>query len=130
LIVEIRDQYGQPVGDIPVAFSVTEGNGTLTTANATADSTGRAATTLTLGAERGAIKVTAAVPGLVAVLFTAIAEVTPDLDGDGEVGFSDFALLARAFGTDDPACDLDGSGTVDFADLLLFAEHFGRTAGK
>ena len=130
LIVEIRDQYGEPVGGTPVTFSVTEGNGTLTTANATADSTGTAAATLILGAERGAIKVTAAVPGLDAVLFTAIAEASPDLDGDGEVDFADFALLARAFGTNDPGCDLDGSGTVDFADLLLFSEHFGRTAGS
>ena len=130
LIVEIRDQYGQPFGDIPVAFSVTEGSGTLTTANAAADSTGRAATTLILGAERGAVKVTASVPGLDAVLFTAIAEASPDLNGDGEVGFSDFALLAKAFGTNDPGCDLDGSGTVDFADFLLLSEHFGRTAAN
>lgn len=128
LIVEIRDQYGEPLGGTPVSFSVTEGNGALTMANATADSTGRAATTLTLGSERGAIKVTAAVSGLDAVLFTAIAEVSPDLNDDGKVDFSDFALLAKAFGTDDPGCDLDGSGTVDFADLLIFAEHLGRTA--
>ena len=128
LIVEIRDQYGQPIRDILVAFSVTQGNGALTTANATADSTGRAATTLTLGDERGAVKVSASVPGLDAVLFTATAEVSPDLNDDGKVDHSDFALLARAFGTNDPGCDLDGSGTVDFADLLIFAEHLGRTA--
>ncbi|MDE3259435.1 MAG: M12 family metallo-peptidase [Gemmatimonadota bacterium] len=128
LIVEIRDQYGQPIRDILVAFSVTQGNGALTTANATADSTGRAATTLTLGGERGAVKVSASVPGLDAVLFTATAEVSPDLNDDGKVDHSDFALLARAFGTNDPGCDLDGSGTVDFADLLIFAEHLGRTA--
>ncbi len=130
LIVEIRDQYGQPLGDVPVAFSVTEGNGALTMANATADSTGRASTTLTLGPDRGAIKVTAEVPGLDAVLFTAIAEVSPDLNDDGKIDFSDFALLAKAFGTDDPDCDLDGSGTVDLADLLILTEHFGSTAAN
>ncbi|MCY3764653.1 MAG: hypothetical protein OXH06_04420 [Gemmatimonadetes bacterium] len=130
LIVEIRDQYGQPIGDVPVAFSVTEGNGALTKANATADATGRASTTLTLGAERGAIKVSASVPGLDAVLFTVTAEVSPDLNDDGKVDFSDFALLASAYGTNDPGCDLDGSGTVDFADLLIFAEHLGRTAAN
>ena len=125
LIVEIRDQYGEPLGGTPVSFSVTEGNGTLTTASATADSTGRASTTLTLGPVRGSIKVTAAVSGLDAVLFTANAEVSPDLNDDGKVDFSDFALLAKAFGTDDPDCDLDGSGTVDLADLLILTEHFG-----
>ena len=60
--------------------------------------------------------------------FTVTAEVTPDFDGDGEVGFADFFLLAEAFGGSDPQFDLDESGEVDFADFFLFAESFGQPA--
>ena len=62
------------------------------------------------------------------VTFTATAKATPDFDGDGVTGFSDFFLFAEAFGGSDPRFDLDGSGSVDFADFFLFAEHFGQPA--
>ena len=66
--------------------------------------------------------------GLDPVTFTATAEATPDFDGDGETGFSDFFLMADAFGGNDPRFDLDGSGSVDFGDFFLFADHFGQPA--
>ena len=59
------------------------------------------------------------------VTFTA-AMATPDFDGDGEIGLSDFFLFAEAFGGSDPRFDLDGSGTVDFTDFFLFSEQFGQ----
>ena len=61
------------------------------------------------------------------MLFFAIAIDPPDFDGDGEVGFGDFVLFARAFGGSDAGFDLNDSGTVDFADFLLFARYFGRS---
>ena len=38
------------------------------------------------------------VAGLAPVTFTATAKATPDFDGDGETGFSDFFLFADHFG--------------------------------
>lgn len=58
-----------------------------------------------------------------------------DLDGDGDVDFSDFLLFVAAFGTSEggpgynAAADLDGNGTVAFSDFLLFAGAFGKPVG-
>lgn len=58
-----------------------------------------------------------------------------DLDGDGDVDFSDFLLFAAAFGTSEggsgynAAADLDGDGTVAFSDFLIFASAFGKPVG-
>ncbi|MXZ08199.1 MAG: hypothetical protein F4Y79_02030 [Gemmatimonadetes bacterium] len=55
-----------------------------------------------------------------------------DLNGDGNVDFSDFLLFAAAFGTSEgvpgynAAADLDGDGTVAFSDFLTFANAFGK----
>ena len=54
-----------------------------------------------------------------------------DIDGDGEVAFSDFLILSDAFGTmvePGTSGDLDGDGSVAFADFLLFSDNFGATA--
>ncbi len=59
-----------------------------------------------------------------------------DLDGDGEVGFSDFAKFAAKFGYSrgrvgyDPRYDLDRDGTIGFADFLIFARAFGEKAAS
>ena len=57
---------------------------------------------------------------------------TPDFNGDGTVGFSDFLEFAQNFGKkqEDPdfntKYDLDDSGTVDFGDFLQLAQAFGK----
>ena len=57
-----------------------------------------------------------------------------DLDGDSEVGFSDFVKFTAKFGTSrgqagyDARCDLDWDGTIGFADFLIFANAFGKAA--
>jgi|GEM_PF-6232004 len=51
-----------------------------------------------------------------------------DIDGDGEVAFSDFLILSTSFGqedVDEEAGDLDGDRDVDFADFLLLSTNFG-----
>ena len=59
------------------------------------------------------------------------ATPSPDFDGDGTVGFSDFLAFASGFGTQqgdsryDVRFDLDGNGSVDFSDFLIFAGAFG-----
>ena len=58
-----------------------------------------------------------------------------DLDGDGDVDFSDFLLFTASFGTSagvpgyNAAADLDGDGTVAFSDFLIFANAFGKPVG-
>ena len=128
LVVSVRDQNGDAYSGAVVTFAVTGGDGTLSAFSDTTDAEGRAATTLTLGEEYGTYSVVATVADLEPLTFTATAKVTPDFDGDGEVGFGDFFLFAEAFGGSDPRFDLDGSGTVDFADFFLFAEAFGQPA--
>ena len=128
LVVEVRDENGDPLEGAEVTFTVTDGDGELSTATMATDSRGRAATTLTLGGRPGPNTVEVMVEGLDSMLFTATAKATPDFDGDGEVGFGDFFLFAEAFGGSDPRFDLDASGTVDFADFFLFAESFGQPA--
>lgn len=125
LVIEVRDQHGQPFADAIVTFEINGPEGTPSTIRDTTDSSGRASTTLTLGAVTGTYEVVARVDGLEPVTFTAAARANPDFDGDGEVGFSDFFLFTEAFGSGNPRFDLDASGRVDFADFFLFAEHFG-----
>lgn len=53
---------------------------------------------------------------------------SPDFDGDGTVGFSDFLQFAERFGEQqgDARFDLDGDGKVGFSDFLILARHFGK----
>ena len=60
LIVEVQDENGVRFAGVPVTFSVTAGGGSLFTANVITDRTGRARTTLTLGATPGKNAVRAA----------------------------------------------------------------------
>ncbi len=126
--VAVRDENGVVYAGVPVTFAITAGGGTLSVETAATDSSGRAATTLTLGSEPGTNTVEVTVAGLEPLTFTATAEATPDFNGDGVTDFSDFFLFAEAFGGSDPRFDLDGSGSVDFADFFLFAESFGQPA--
>ncbi len=126
LVVSVRDQNAAALPGAVVTFAVLGDGGTLSTTADTTDAEGLAGTTLTLGEELGTYRVEVSVADLQPVTFTASAEATPDFDGDGETGFSDFFLFAEAFGGSDPRFDLDGSGTVDFADFFLFAESFGQ----
>jgi len=128
LVVEVRSRNGEVYPGAVVTFSLAGSGGTLSALTDTTDADGRASATLTLGEDPGTYTVAAKVAGLEPVTFSATARATPDFDGDGEVGFSDFFLFAEAFGTSDPRFDLDGSGFVYFADFFLFAEHFGKPA--
>ncbi len=128
LVVAVRDQNGSPLPGAPVTFTLTDGQGTLSSTSDTTDAEGLASITLTLSGEPGASTVEVAVAGLEPVTFSATARPSPDFDGDGVTGFEDFFLFAEAFGSSDPRFDLDNSGLVDFADFFLFAESFGHPA--
>ena len=124
-VVAVKDQNDNPLEGAQVTFAVTAGEGTLSVTTASTDENGRATTTLTLGNVLGSVTAVATVAGLDPVTFTAKAETaSPDFDGDGETGFSDFFQFADAFGGSDPRFDLDGNGSVDFGDFFLLADHF------
>ena len=54
-----------------------------------------------------------------------------DFNGDDEVNFSDFVVLAQRFGRQGGAADgdVDGNGRVGFLDFLLFSKIFNREVG-
>ena len=124
LVVRVRDQAGGDLAGVQVTFGLRVGEVAVWESSATTDSTGRAAASMTLPRDPGTYTVEATAAGLDPVTFTVVAEVTPDFDADGQVGFSDFFLLAEALGGSDPRFDLDGDGTVGYGDFFLFAEHF------
>lgn len=61
--------------------------------------------------------------------FTVVAACPADLDGDGQVGLSDLAVLLSHFGTPGGASpqdgDLDDDGDVDLSDLAALLARFG-----
>ena len=63
-VVEVRDQNGDPMEGVTVTFTVSAGDGTLSTITAMTDANGQAKTTLTLGTDAGTNTVTASVQGI------------------------------------------------------------------
>ena len=57
---------------------------------------------------------------------------SPDFDGDGHVGFTDFVLFASRFGsthgdgTYEAKYDLDVDNAIGFSDFVIFARDFGK----
>ena len=80
-VVEVRDQDGDALSGVTVAFAVTAGGGTLSTASVTTGSNGRASSTLTLGSTAGTNTVTATASSITTpVTFTATGTaVAPQL---------------------------------------------------
>ena len=76
-VVSVLDEEDAAITGVVVSFSVTAGGGTLSSATATTDANGRAATRLTLGDEPGPNTALATVEGLTPVTFTATGEESP-----------------------------------------------------
>ena len=137
LIVEVRDQDGNVLAGAPVAFVVTAGDGSLSVEATVTDSSGQAESVLTLGNSLEPIVVSVMVEGIEQpVTFLIESMTTPDFDGDGAVGFSDFLLFVAQFGfsQDDEGYearfDLDGDGVIGFGDFLIFANAFGKAVSS
>ena len=100
-VVSVSDEDDAAMAGVVVTFSVTAGGGTLSSATATTDANGRAATRLTPGSEPGTNTVEATVEGLEPVTFTAIGQESPlvglfDLFGGGKrVALPDSPQLAQ-----------------------------------
>ena len=67
------------------------------------------------------------------ITFNANATPSPDFDGDGEVGISDFLLFVDVFGSSrgdgkyEAKYDLDSNGVIGIPDFLTFVDNFGKT---
>jgi len=58
---------------------------------------------------------------------TVQVRIIGDIDGDGDVDFTDFYLFIGVYPSNpasDPRADLDGDGDVDFTDFYLFTGHY------
>ena len=75
LVVEVHDQYGDPLEGVTVTFTVIAGDGMLSAITVTTDPSGQAETTLTLGTDPGTNTVEASVEGVAeTVTFNVVAE--------------------------------------------------------
>ena len=112
-----------------LSFTVQSGFSTSTNVVLTAAEYGTASGTTTL--EIGSGGATAIFGG-----DTGTAAPSPDLNGDGAVGFPDFLIFATAFGKSsgqdgfNAAADLNSDGAVGFPDFLIFATAFGKPLDK
>ncbi|MCY3764095.1 MAG: hypothetical protein OXH06_01555, partial [Gemmatimonadetes bacterium] len=86
LIVEVRDQFGDPIAGAQVTFTVIAGDGSLTggftTENVTTGPDGRAEILLTLGPNPGPNNVKASITELAVETFNAVGIGTPVVTGD------------------------------------------------
>ena len=79
---------------------------------------------------------TETISAAVGVTLQVPASPSPDFDGNGVVGFSDFVAFAGIFGTRqgdgkyDAAYDLNGDGGIGFEDFVFFASSFGEEANR
>ena len=108
-----------------IGFTVNEGFEADTEITLTKAEIGNATTYANIASEPGAS---------VVLRVAGSSAATPDLDGDGEVGFRDFIQFAQAFGsttgdaTFNATADLDSNGSVEFRDFVLFAQNYGKKA--
>ena len=134
IVVEVRNQSGEPFPGAEVTFSVTSGGGRLSVTSATTDSHGRAESTLTLGPDPGTNSVDVTVFGIQQrQIATAIAELPPileDVNRDDVVNILDLVFVASALGDEgtDLAVDVNGDGIVNILDLVLVAGALGNAA--
>lgn len=66
-------------------------------------------------------------------VLTALNTLPGDIDGDGDVAFSDFVVLAVNFGQDLASYtdgNLDLEGGVNLEDFIILSTNFGRTPGQ
>ncbi len=86
LIVEVGDQFGEPLAGAQVTFTIIAGDGSLssgfTTQNATAGPDGRAQVFLTLGSNPGRNAVRASIAELVVETFNAVGLGSPVIDNN------------------------------------------------
>ena len=89
-VVQVRDQYNDPLEGVTVTFAVTAGDGSLSGTTVTTDQDGQAKTTLTLGTEPGTNTIEATVEGISqTVVFNAEAALPPPTPSTLSIGSDD-----------------------------------------
>ena len=100
-VVEVRDQFDDPISSVTVTFAVSEGGGSLSATTGTTDQDGRAESTLTLGTDPGTNTVAVGAEAVSeTVTFNAEATVQPltpsslsIVSGDNQGGTTDETLV-------------------------------------
>ena len=120
LVVQVRDQFGDPFPGAQVAYSGSGVDHTLSSSSATTGTNGRAFVTVTAGQEEGNITITADVDGVGSVDFTITVEEAPRaaeiirVAGDGQTLDFDEESEALVVRVDDQFGDPFPGATVDF----------------
>ena len=133
-VVEVRDQYDEPLPDVEVTFSVASGGGVLSGTSVMSDNNGRAESTLTLGPDPGTNSVTVSVTGIQQQqTVEAIAEPPPipqDVNRDDVVNILDLVFVASALGDEGQGlvADVNEDGIVNILDLVSVAGALGDVA--
>ena len=100
-VVEVRDQYGDPLGGVPVTFALSTGDDSLSATITITDANGRAESTLTLGSEPGTNTVEVSAEDISqTVVFSAGASLPPPMpttlstvSDDNQTGLTGETLL-------------------------------------
>ena len=133
-VVEVRDQYDEPLPDVEVTFSVASGGGVLSGTSVMSNNNGHAESTLTLGPDPGTNSVTVSVTGIQEEqTVTAIAEPPPipqDVNRDDVVNILDLVFVASALGDEGQGlvADVNEDGIVNILDLVSVAGALGDVA--
>ena len=125
-IVEVHDQYGTPLEEATLTFTLLSGDRVLSAETTMTDANGQAETPLTLGNEPGEYILEVSVEGIIQIVtFNIIAEL-PEFDLSLPVGFSliHIPLKVRAVdgmaGTIESVSDLyDALGGADTVNWLI-----------
>ena len=125
-VVEVRDQYDDPMEGVTVTFALLTGGGSLSSEMGLTDANGRAESTLTFGSDPGGYTVEVSVEGVAeTVTFNAIAELREfDLSLPAGLSLIHIPLKVRAVdgvaGTIESVGDLyDALGGADTVNLLM-----------
>ena len=125
-VVDVHDQYGDPIEGVMVTFTVLGGDGVLSTETTTTDANGRAEITLTLGTEPGGYTVEVGVKGVAeTAIFNVVAELLEfDLSLSAGLNLIHIPLKVRAIdgmaGRIESVADLyDALGGADTVNFLI-----------
>ncbi len=130
-VVEVQNERGQLMRDVPVTFTIHSGGGILSPTTTKTDADGKARATLRLGWTPGTTTIRATADGLKGyVLFKATTtlltddRMAEDVNADGVIDVEDLVLVAASFGAAPipgvlPDTDVNGDGVVNNEDVTL-----------
>ena len=125
-VVQVHDQYGDPMAGVTVTFTLLTGDGALSTETPTTDANGQAETTLTLGNEPGEYTLEVSVEGITeTTIFNVIAELLQfDLSLSAGLSLIHIPLKVRAVdgmpaGIESVADLYDALGGADTVNWLI-----------